>query len=343
MRDMLKVGVNGYGVIGRRVSDAVRLQKDMELVGVVKRTPDYRAFTATSKGIPVYASDPATKEKLAGAGLRVAGTMDDLLTQVDVMVDASPEGKGEENIKLYEGAGVKAIFQGGEEHAISGMSFVAQCNYEDAVGRRFVRVVSCNTTGLCRTLKAMDDELGVEEAMATLVRRSTDPDDSSKGPIDSIVPDPLELPSHHADDVRCVLPKMNLVTMAVKVPATHMHVHALALRVRRPEPAAALEAIQRTDRLLLVEGKRGFKATSNVIDYARELGRPRNDLYETTIWKESVKAQGGWLFLFQAVHQEAIVVPENVDAIRAVTGASSRESSMRATDESLGIVPPAKP
>jgi len=334
---LVKVAVNGYGVIGRRVADAVRLQKDMELLGIVKRTPDYRAFVAQGKGIPIFAPDAASKKKLEDAGLKTSGLLDEMLRRVDVVVDASPEGKGEENKKLYEAAGVKAVFQGGEEHSISGLSFVAQCDFEAAVGRQFVRVVSCNTTGLCRTLKTLDDALGIDEALATLVRRSTDPDDSSKGPIDSIIPDPLELPSHHAEDVRSVLPSMNLVTLAVKVPATHMHLHALALRVRRREPEAALAAISKEKRLLLIEGKKGFKSTSNIIDYAREIGRTRNDLFETAIWRESVKEQGGWLFLFQGVHQEAIVIPENIDAIRALSGLGTKESSMEATNISLGI------
>jgi len=334
---MVKVAVNGYGVIGRRVADAVRLQKDMELVGIVKRTPDYRAFVAQRKGIPIYGPDAAGRKKLEDAGLKVAGVMDDLLRQADVVVDASPEGKGEENKKLYESAGVKAIFEGGEEHSICGVSFVAQCDFEQAVGKQFVRVVSCNTTGLCRTLKTLDDALGIEEALATLVRRATDPDDSSRGPIDSIVPDPLELPSHHAEDVKSVLPSINLITLAVKVPATHMHLHALALKVRKGGPEAALSAISTEKRLLVVEGKKGFRSTSNVIDYAREIGRTRNDLYETAIWRESVKEQNGWLFLFQGVHQEAIVVPENIDAIRALTGTATKELSMEATNESLGI------
>ena len=30
----VKVGVNGYGVIGKRVADAVSIQDDMELVGI---------------------------------------------------------------------------------------------------------------------------------------------------------------------------------------------------------------------------------------------------------------------------------------------------------------------
>jgi glyceraldehyde-3-phosphate dehydrogenase (NAD(P)) len=319
------------------VADAVRVQKDMQLVGVVKRTPDYRAFVAQQKGIALYAPDSATRKKLEEGGLKVSGVVDDLLRQVDVVVDASPEGKGEENKKMYDGAGVRAVFQGGEDHALTGVSFVAQCNYEEAVGRRHVRVVSCNTTGLCRTLVTLDSALGIEEALATLVRRSTDPDDSSKGPIDSIVPDPLELPSHHAEDVKSVLPNLNLVTIAVKVPATHMHLHALALRVRKKDGEAAVNALSRANRLIMVEGKKGFKATSNVIDYAREIGRPRSDLYETAIWKESVKVQGDWLYLFQGVHQEAIVIPENIDAIRALTGLATKEESIAATNSSLGI------
>ena len=32
--DKVKVAVNGYGVIGKRVADAVCLQDDMELIGV---------------------------------------------------------------------------------------------------------------------------------------------------------------------------------------------------------------------------------------------------------------------------------------------------------------------
>ena len=39
---MIKVGVNGYGTIGRRVADAVKKQKDMELVGVTAAHPHYK-------------------------------------------------------------------------------------------------------------------------------------------------------------------------------------------------------------------------------------------------------------------------------------------------------------
>ena len=50
---MIKVAINGYGTIGRRVADAVRLQKDMTVVGIVKAKPDYIAQEA-SKTFRVY-------------------------------------------------------------------------------------------------------------------------------------------------------------------------------------------------------------------------------------------------------------------------------------------------
>ena len=50
-----RVAVNGYGVIGKRVADAVRLQPDMELVGVSDVAGDYRVQVAEVHGIPVYA------------------------------------------------------------------------------------------------------------------------------------------------------------------------------------------------------------------------------------------------------------------------------------------------
>ena len=38
----VKVAVNGYGVIGKRVADAVLLQDDMELAGICDIIHDYR-------------------------------------------------------------------------------------------------------------------------------------------------------------------------------------------------------------------------------------------------------------------------------------------------------------
>jgi glyceraldehyde-3-phosphate dehydrogenase (NAD(P)) len=335
---MIRVGINGYGTIGRRVADAVRKQKDMELVGVTAAHPHYKYALANEKGIHLYALDMKSLETFNSAGYAVKGTLNDLLQRVDVVVDGAPEDNGPVNKAAYQLAEVKAIFQGGEEHELTGTSFVAQCNFEEAVGKTMVRVVSCNTTGLCRTVGAIDKTIGVSKGRAVLARRATDPDDVKKGPIDAVVLDPTTLPSHHGPDVKTVLPNLTMVTMAFKVPTTHMHLHSLILSLKRQaSKEEVIKTLQAAPRLTLVDGKAGFKSTANIMDWAREKGRDRNDVYEATVWKDSVTVIDGEAYMFLAVHQEAIVVPENIDAIRALAGGYTSEESMQMTDESLGI------
>lgn len=336
---MTKVGINGYGTIGRRVADAVMKQPDMELVGVTKVKPDYRARLAQEKGIPLYTPDEKTLQTFKDAGYSPRGTLEDLLERVDVIVEATPDEVGAMNKRLYEQAGVKAIFQGGEEHSLIGCSFVAQCNYEQAVGKKMVRVVSCNATALCRVLDSIDRRFGILKARVVIARRAGDPHETSRGPIDAVVLDPPSIPSHHAPDVLTVLPKLNLVTMALKVPTTHMHLQSVIVTLRKkPTKEDVIEAFASSPRIMTVQAKTGFNSTASVIDLAREMGRPRNDLFEAVVWTDPMGIVDDELFLFVATHQEAIVIPENIDAIRAVTGGYSREQSMKMTDESLKIV-----
>ncbi len=336
---MIRVGVNGYGTIGRRVADAVLKQGDMELVGVTKTKPDYKSIIAERKGIPMYAVDMKSLEVFRLAGANVKGTLNDLLQRVNVVVDAAPEDTGPVNKPVYQLAKVKGIFQGGAGDNIADVSFVAQCNYEEALGKDFVQVVSCNTTGLCRTINAIDKAVGVSKARAVLARRATDPDDVKKGPIDAVVLDPTTLPSHHGPDVQAVLKGLNIMTMAFKVPTTHMHLHSLILSLSRDATRdEVVKALASAPRVQLVDGKSGFKSTAHIMDMAREMGRPRNDVYEATVWSDSVTVVDGEAYMFMAVHQEAIVIPENIDAIRAVAGGYTREESMKMTDASLSIV-----
>jgi len=54
---------------------------------------------------------------MEAAGIPVAGTLDDLLGQVDVVVDCAPKKIAALNKERYREAGVKGIFQGGEKRA----------------------------------------------------------------------------------------------------------------------------------------------------------------------------------------------------------------------------------
>lgn len=335
----IKVGVNGFGTIGKRVALAVMLQRDMSLVGVVKRKVDYSAYYAASKAIPLYVPGEAEAEEFDKAGIKVAGTLQDLLKRVDVIVDATPEGQGEKNKPVYEEAGVRQVYQGGEKPGVAEVSFSSLCNYDDARGARSVRVVSCNTTGLLRLICTLNNAFGVEKVRAVIIRRAADPKEVKRGPINAIMLNPPSLPSHHALDVKTVLPWLDIKTAAVVVPTTLMHVHHVTVTLKSEASRAdVIEALSEAPRIMVVNSaETGIKSTAELIDAAR-LTRMRYDVPELVVFEESVSVDGRELMLFQAVHQESIVVPENIDAIRAVAGSPlSAEDSIKATDETLGL------
>lgn len=332
-----RVVINGYGTIGKRVADAVSLQDDMKIMGVSKNNPDFQARSALTKGYPIYVAKVDSMAKFEKVGIKVAGTLEDMLKTADMVVDATPEESGYK--PLYERTGIRAIWQGGEEHSLTNLSFNAAANYSDCIGARFARVPSCNTTGLIRTLYPIDSQFGVEKALATMIRRATDPGDSKRGPINAIEPE-LEMPSHHGPDVQSVLPKLNIHTIAVKVPTTIMHLHAISVTLRRSATTKdVLDVWRQYPRIKLVSGAQGIKSTAQIMELARDLSRNRGDLYEIAVWEDGVHVVGGNnLYYFQAVHQESDVVPENVDAIRALLKLETEgRRSMEKTDRSLGI------
>jgi glyceraldehyde-3-phosphate dehydrogenase (NAD(P)) len=312
----------------------------MKLVGVAKVKPDYKARSAIQKGYRVFAADENGRKAFQDAGISCAGLSNDLASEADIVIDATPEDVGSENKKMYESLGKKAIFQGGEEHEIAGTSFVAQCNFDEAVGKNYVRVVSCNTTALCRVLHSIDGGFGITKANVVIARRAADPDESGKGPIDAVVLDPVSIPSHHGPDVNTVLRGFPVISMAMKIPTTHMHLHSLIVSVKGDSVSTdrVIDKLSETPRVMFVDSKRdGIKSTGNVMDLAREMGRPRNDIYEAVVWRDSIKVIGKEIYLFMAVHQEAIVTPENIDAVRAVLELKGASDSIRMTNSALKI------
>ncbi|MHA1754263.1 MAG: type II glyceraldehyde-3-phosphate dehydrogenase, partial [Candidatus Odinarchaeia archaeon] len=328
---MVKVGIAGYGTIGKRVADAVILSDDMELIGVTKTKPDYGAYLAKKKGIDVYAHSSEYLKNFERVNFKVKGTLNDLLSKIDIIVDTAPGKKGILNKPLYEEAGVKMIFQGGEKAEVAEVSFNAQANYEKAWGKNSVRVVSCNTTGLSRVVNAIDNKFGVKQAKVVLIRRAADPKEM-KGFINAIQP-VLKIPSHHGPDLNTILPHINIESMAVAVPSTLMHVHTLMIELKeRAEKDNIIELFKDTDRIILVRGEQGLVATNVVIEVARDLGRPKNDIQEVIMWEDAINVKDGWCYLVYGVHQESIVQPENIDAIRSMNKMLPKEESISKTN-----------
>ena len=336
----VKVAVNGYGTIGKRVADAIKLQPDMELIGIAKTSPNYEAFTAVKKGYKLYVPKDNIG-KFEKVGLQVNGTIEDMINEADIIVDATPNGIGATYKPLYQKYGKKAIFQGGEKADVADISFSALCNYEDAISKNYIRVVSCNTTGILRVLCTINNKVSkIEKVRVTIVRRAADPKEVKRGPINAIVPDPASVPSHHAKDVLTVIKGIDIISMAVIAPTTLMHLHMMNIKlkdsVRRED---VISALKDTERIVLVSSTRtGINSTAEILEVARDLGRYRNDTPEVVVFEDSIYTQNDELFLMYGVHQESIVVPENIDAIRAAMNMASKDESMKITNETLGIM-----
>jgi glyceraldehyde-3-phosphate dehydrogenase (NAD(P)) len=332
--------VVGYGTIGKRVADAVMAQRDMDLVGVCtpRANANVLALLRRTGEIPLVACDEESEEAFRRAGITTSGMLSGLLSsgEVDVVVDASPGGVGAENKRrFYSQSGVRVVFQGGEEPGVAEVTFSPFFNYDMARGRRYARVPSCNTTGILRVINALRRVGPVEEVFVAIVRRAHDPADRKGARLNTVALDG-GVPSHHARDVRLVLP-VNITTVAVVAPTTLSHFHIA--RVRFAEGGVAredvVEALSSAPRVVVVGEP--FSATADLAEFFREL-RPRGDMYEVAVLEQSVSVDDSGAVLAYVVHQESVVIPENVDAVRALASDAPPRESVRMTDSSLGVL-----
>ena len=339
MNKKVKVALIGYGVIGKRVADAVALQDDMELTGVVDVTSDWRIQAAVEKGFSVYCANGESRQKMQQAGIPVAGTMDDLLGRVDIALDCTPKKIAAQNVETYKKMGIKFILQGGEKHEATGHSFSAENNYGSALNRESTRVVSCNTTSILRTLTALKRKGLLQSARGTLLRRATDPWESHLGGImNTLVPE-KDIPSHQGPDAKSVDPELDVVTMAVKVPQTLSHLHYWNVKLtRQASKEEVLEAFKASTRISFINYSEGLVSNNTVKERYLDMGRPWGDMYEVALWQDMLKVEGDEAFYAYLVDNQAIVIPETIDAIRALTGIEELgQKSMEKTNDSLGI------
>src|SRR5437773_1006981 len=235
-----RVGVNGFGVIGKRVAEAITKQKDMKLVGVSDVVGDYRVKLGQNKGFEIYASIPDKLPDMKRSGVEVAGTLEDHLRKIDVIIDCTPAGFGAKN----------------------------------------------------------------------------------QGP-----------------DAQTILPKLNITTMAAKGPFNLGHLHFAMVQLKgEVEKKDVLKALRSAPRLAPVRNSDGVDSMNAVAEMMRDLGRPRADMWEVAYWEDILDVTDSEASLVYQVHNESVVVPENVDAVRALTGLETEgRRSISKTNEALGI------
>lgn len=335
----VKVGVAGYGVIGQRLADGVARQSDMELVGVADLAPTLSIRALKEKGMPydLYLVEGADRGKFDALGIPVAGRFEDLVGKVDIMLDSSPGGVGAKNKELYERLGTKAVFQGGEKNSVAKVFFHGYANYEQGLGVDYLKLTSCNTTGLIRSVDCLDRAYGVEKVAITIIRRVADPGDYHRGLTNALQMD--KAPSHQAVDLMTIMPHVHATGILVHTPVTHGHIITVLARGKKKiTRAMALEAFRKHDRIRVVRLEDGFLGNASFFRYARDLGNARGDMYEIGLWEDSVVESGDDIMYAINIPQESVTIPETMDAVRAAMRMQpDRASGTAATNACLEL------
>lgn len=335
----VKVGVAGYGIIGQRLADGVALQEDMELVGVADVAPTLSIRALAERGMPydLYCAVPGMEKNLEDEGIPVSGSFDDLLGKVDIMLDATTAGVGAKNRELYAKAGVKGIFQGGEKNDIADVFFHGYANYDKGVDADFLKLTSCNTTGLIRAVDCLDKAVGVEKTAITIVRRFADPGDYQRGLTNALKMD--KAPNHQAVDLMTIMPHIDATGLLVHTPVTHGHIISIIATPKEDiSVEEAIAAFKKHPRIRVVTTDEGFLGNASFFRYARDLGNSRSDMYEVGLWADTVVKSGRDIMFAINIPQESIVIPETMDGVRAACGVTRDGSeAVGLTNKYLGL------
>ena len=302
----------------------------MELVGIADLAPTISLRALVERGMPydLYCAIPGKEKALEDEGIPVSGTLEELVQKVDIVLDATSPGVGAKNKALYEKHGKKAIFQGGEKNDIVDVFFHGYANFEKGVDKDFLKLTSCNTTGLIRTVHWLDQAVGVEKAAITIIRRVADPGDTFRGLTNNLMIEAV--PNHQAVDLMTIMPHVDCTGVLVHTPVTHGHIISIVAKTKKDiSPEEAIALFKTHPRMKVVKISDGFDSNGAFFRYARDKGNMRADMYEVGIWEETVAKSGDDLIFSINIPQEAITIPETMDAIRAATGmqATSQEAT----------------
>ena len=120
-----------------------------------------------------------------------------------------------------------------------------------------------------------------------------------------------------------------------------MHLHTLTVDLKKKTRVDdAIDLFKNTTRVRVVRNAERLRSTAEIIEYARDLGRLRGDMPEICVWEEAIGITSNShnkLLYMQAIHQESNVIPENIDAIRAMMGFKDGAKSIETTNKSFGI------
>ena len=248
----IKIGINGFGRIGRIVFRAAQHRDDIEVVGINDLIDvEYMAYML--KYDSTHGRFDGTVEVkdgnlvVNGKTIRVTAERDPANLNwgaigVDVAVEATGLFLTDETARKHITAGAKKVVLTGPSKDSTPM-FVRGVNFDAYKGQDIVSNASCTTNCLAPLAKVINDKFGIKDGLMTTVHATTATQKTVDGPsakdwrggrgaAQNIIPSSTGA----AKAVGKVLPALNgkLTGMAFRVPTPNVSVVDLTVNLEKP-------------------------------------------------------------------------------------------------------------
>jgi len=246
-----KVGINGFGRIGRMVFRAAAERDDIEIVGINDLLDiDYLAYMLKYDSVHGRFHGEVSVEDgslvVNGSKIRITAERDpSALAWNDVDAEVVVESTGffltDETARKHIDAGAKKVILSAPSKDSTPM-FVCGVNTDSYDGQDIVSNASCTTNCLAPIAKVLNDKFGIEKGLMTTVHAATATQKTVDGPsmkdwrggrgiLENIIPSSTGA----AKAVGKVIPELNgkLTGMAFRVPTSDVSVVDLTVNLKQ--------------------------------------------------------------------------------------------------------------
>jgi len=250
----IKVGINGFGRIGRMAFRAIAKEAEFADVEVVAINDlldvDYQAYMLKYDSVHGRfdgdVSNDGSNLIVDGKTIRITAERNpaDLKWDevgVDVVLECTGFFLTKETCQAHIDAGAKKVLQSAPSKDDTPM-FVYGVNHEEYAGQAIVSAASCTTNGLAPVAKVLNDNFGIKRGLMTTVHAATATQKTVDGPsnkdwrggrgiLENIIPSSTGA----AKAVGKVIPSLNgkLTGMAFRVPTSDVSVVDLTVELEK--------------------------------------------------------------------------------------------------------------
>ena len=261
----IKVGINGFGRIGRMVFRAAvaDFKDDIEIVGINDLLePDYLAYMLKYDSVHGKFKGEVRVEGsnliVNGKTIRLTAVKDPAELKwgeigADVVVESTGLFLTKETAQKHIDAGAKKVIMSAPSKDDTPM-FVYGVNDSTYAGQAIISNASCTTNCLAPVAKVLNDNFGIKRGLMTTVHAATATQKTVDGPsnkdwrggrgiLENIIPSSTGA----AKAVGVVIPELNkkLTGMSFRVPTSDVSVVDLTVELEKPATYAQICAVMK--------------------------------------------------------------------------------------------------